>query len=118
MTEQQPTKSSLERTLDLTVSAAQLKADTETILRKRAKTAKVHGFRQGKVPMTMVRQMYGAQAYMDAMNNLLNKAYEEAVQAAQLKVAGAPTIEPKGEIKDDVDPQFTATVEVFPEVAK
>ena len=80
MTEQQPTKSSLERTLDLTVSAAQLKADTETILRKRAKTAKVHGFRQGKVPMTMVRQMYGAQAYMDAMNNLLNKAYEEAVQ--------------------------------------
>ena len=116
MTEQQPTKSSLERTLDLTVSAAQLKSDTETILRKRAKTAKVHGFRQGKVPMTMVRQMYGAQAYMDAMNNLLNKAYEEAVQAAQLKVAGAPTIEPKGEIKDDVDPQFTATVEVFPEV--
>ncbi len=116
MTEQQPAKSSLERTIDLTVSAVQLKADTETLLRKRAKTVKVHGFRQGKVPMTMVRQMYGAQAYMDALNELLNKAYEAAVQEKQLKVAGAPHIEPKGEIKDDVDPEFTATVEVFPEV--
>ena len=116
MTEKETTKSSLERTLDLTISAEQLKADTETILKRRAKTAKAHGFRPGKVPMKMVREMYGAQAYMDAMNHLIGQAYEKAVQEAGLKVAGAPEITPKGEIKDDADPQFTATVEVFPEV--
>ena len=116
MTEKETTKSSLERTLDLTISAQQLRADTETILKRRAKTAKAHGFRPGKVPMKMVREMYGAQAYMDAMNHLIGQAYEKAVEEAGLKVAGAPEIAPKGEIKDDVDPQFTATVEVFPEV--
>ena len=116
MTEKETTKSSLERTFDLTISAQQLKADTETILKRRAKTAKAHGFRPGKVPMKMVREMYGAQAYMDAMNHLIGQAYEKAVEEAGLKVAGAPEIAPKGEIKDDVDPQFTATVEVFPEV--
>lgn len=116
MTEKETTKSSLERTLELTVSAAQVHADTEEILKRRARTAKVHGFRPGKVPMQMVRSMYGAQAYMDALNRLVGQAYEKAVAEAQLKVAGAPTIEPKGEVKDDVDPQFIATVEVFPEV--
>ena len=116
MTEKETTKSSLERTLDLTISAEQLKADTETILKRRAKTAKAHGFRPGKVPMKMVREMYGAQAYMDAMNHLIGQAYEKAVEEAGLKVAGAPEITPKGEIKDDADPQFTATFEVFPEV--
>ncbi len=114
MTEKQT--SSLERTLDLTVSAAQLAADTETILKKRAKTAKAHGFRPGKVPMKMVREMYGAQAHMDAMNNLLGKAYEEAVTQSGLNVVGAPEIEAKGEIKDGEDIQFVAKVEVMPEV--
>ena len=66
--------------------------------------------------MKMVREMYGAQAYMDAMNHLIGQAYEKAVQEAGLKVAGAPEITPKGEIKEGADPQFTATVEVFPEV--
>ena len=116
MTEKETTKSSLERTLDLTISAQQLQADTETILKRRAKTAKAHGFRPGKVPMKMVREMYGAQAYMDAMNHLIGQAYEKAVEEAGLKVAGAPEITPKGEIKDGEDPKFTATVEVFPEV--
>ena len=133
MTEKETTKSSLERTLDLTISAQQLQADTETILKRRAKTAKAHGFRPGKVPMKMVREMYGAQAYMDAMNHLIGQAYEKAVEEAGLKVAGAPDITPKGEadeldfsgiykitpkgeIKDGEDPKFTATVEVFPEV--
>ena len=114
MTEKETTKSSLERTLDLTISAQQLQADTETILKRRAKTAKAHGFRPGKVPMKMVREMYGAQAYMDAMNHLIGQAYEKAVEEAGLKVAGAPEITPKGEIKDGEDPKFTATVEVFP----
>lgn len=80
MTEKETTKSSLERTLDLTISAQQLQADTETILKRRAKTAKAHGFRPGKVPMKMVREMYGAQAYMDAMNHLIGQAYEKAVE--------------------------------------
>ena len=116
MTEKESTKSSLERTLDLTISAEQLKADTDAILKRRAKTAKAHGFRPGKVPMKMVREMYGAQAYMDAMNQLIGHAYEKAVEEAGLKVAGAPEITPKGEITEGADPQFTAKFEVFPEV--
>lgn len=114
MTEKQT--SSLERTLDLTVSAAQLAADTESLLKKRAKTAKAHGFRPGKVPMNMVREMYGAQANMDAMNALLGKAYEEALEKSKLAVVGAPRIEPKGELKEGADLEFVATVEVMPEV--
>lgn len=115
-TENQTEKSSLERTLELTVSAAQLQADIDVILKKRAKTAKAHGFRPGKVPMAMVREMFGAQAHMDALNVLIGKAYDDALTASKLNVAGAPEIAPKGEFKAGEDLTFVATVEVMPEV--
>ena len=115
MTEQAK-KSSLERTFEFTVSDAELQKETARRLKERAKNARVDGFRRGKVPMQMVRQMYGAQVYMDALNNLVGVAYGKAAQASGLQIVGAPSIEPKGEIKDGVDPEFVATVEVMPEV--
>ena len=116
MTEKQIEKSSLERTLDLVVSAAELKAGMDQFLKAKAKTAKAHGFRKGHVPMAMVREMYGAQAHMEVLNTLIGKAYEAALEASKLNVCGMPNIEPKGEFKDGADLEFVATVEVFPEV--
>ena len=116
MTEKQIEKSSLERTLDLVVSAAELKAGMDQFLKAKAKTAKAHGFRKGHVPMAMVREMYGAQAHMDVLNNLIGKAYEAALEASKLNVCGMPNIEPKGEFKEGADLEFVATVEVVPEV--
>ena len=81
MTEKQIEKSSLERTLDLVVSAAELKAGMDQFLKAKAKTAKAHGFRKGHVPMAMVREMYGAQAHMEVLNTLIGKAYEAALEA-------------------------------------
>ena len=109
-------KSSLERTLEFKVLDSDLQKETDRRLRERAKTARLDGFRKGKVPMQMVRQMYGAQIYYDTLNALVGKAYAKAAQESGLKIVGQPDIAPKGEIRDGVDTEFVATVEVLPEI--
>ena len=68
----------LERTLELVVSYADAEELTQKSLKKYGKNAKVAGFRKGHVPAAMVRQMYGAQAFDEAVNELIGQAWVKA----------------------------------------
>jgi trigger factor len=107
--------SPLERRIDLSVTLTAIEGEVAQQLKRFAKTAKMAGFRPGKVPMKMVEQMYGSQARSDAMGAAIEKAFSDAVRADKLRVAGQPRIEPKS---SDVAGQvsFTAVFEVFPDV--
>ncbi len=108
--------SALERRLDLSVLIADLEKDVEQRLRKIGKNIKMPGFRPGKVPANIVRQQYGHEAYHEALNGALEKAFGEAVKAQNMRVAGPPRIEDKDtESKTNLD--FTAIFEVYPEIA-
>ena len=116
-------QSALERRLDLSVAVADLEKDIEQRLRKIGKTVKMPGFRPGKVPAGIVRQQYGHEAYHEALNSALEKAFGEAVRAQNMRVAGPPRIEGK---KDEegaensaeapANLEFTAIFEVYPEI--
>ncbi len=110
---QQP--NALERRLDLAVAIADLDKEIDQRLRRIGKTVKMPGFRPGKVPANIIKQQYGDQAYHEALNEALQKAFAEAVKAQSLRVAGYPNIEPKAtESKTHVE--FTAVFEVYPEI--
>ena len=107
--------SALERRLDLSVAIADLEKEVDQRLRKIGKTVKMPGFRPGKVPSHIVKQQYGAQAYHEAVNAAVEKAFGETVKAQELRVAGYPRIEEKkGESETQLE--FTAVFEVYPEV--
>ena len=107
--------SALERRLDLSVAIADLEKEVDRRLRKIGKTVKMPGFRPGKVPSHIVKQQYGAQAYHEAVNAAVEKAFGETVKAQELRVAGYPRIEEKkGESETQLE--FTAVFEVYPEV--
>jgi trigger factor len=76
---------------------------------------KMPGFRPGKVPFNIVKQHYGQEAYIDALNDALQKAFDEAVKAQELRVAGSPRIEAK-KTEDKERLEFTAVFEVYPEI--
>ena len=59
MTETTTTVSSLEKTISLKLSVEKINAEVEKRLKKVARTARMPGFRPGKVPMKMVVQNYG-----------------------------------------------------------
>ena len=108
--------SALERRLDLSVLVADLEKNIEQRLGKMGKKLKMPGFRPGKVPPAIVRQQYGHEAYVDALNESLEKSFGEAVKAQAIRVAGRPRIEPK-KTESETHLEFTAVFEVYPEIA-
>ncbi len=113
---EEPAKNPLEKSVDITVSAAELKAGTQAELKRYAKKAKMAGFRPGHVPFAMVESMYGQQAYMDTLNKLIDAGYRKAVEENKFNVVGQADCQPK-ETKEGEDLQFTLTFECYPEIA-
>lgn len=106
----------LERRIQLTVPAADLEREVKQRLNKLARTVRMPGFRPGKVPLKMVVASYGAQVQAEVLNDKVGAAFDAAVSANQLRVAGMPRLEPKTTETEGGDLAFAATFEVFPEV--
>ena len=109
------TLGALERRLDLTVPAAEIEKEVTTRLSKLARTVRMPGFRQGKVPLKMVAATYGPQVQAEVLNDKVGAAFSDAVSSSKLRVAGPPRLEPRegGEGKDLA---FSATFEIYPEI--
>ncbi|VCU71981.1 Trigger factor [Pigmentiphaga humi] len=111
------TLSGLERRVDLSVPVADIEKEVETRLKRLARTAKMPGFRPGKVPLPMLARTYGPEVRMEVLNAKIGDVLEKVVADSKLRLAGTPSVEPKTEgVTDDVV-AFTATFEVYPEVA-
>jgi trigger factor len=104
----------LERRLTITVPVTDVRTEVEKRLKKQAKTAKAPGFRPGKVPLKMVAAQYGYQIESDVLNDRVGRAFNQAANENQLRVAGFPNITPKDDSTEGVL-TFDATFEVFPE---
>ncbi len=111
------TLSGLERRVDLAISVADVEKEVQAQLKRVARTAKVPGFRPGKAPMAMLERSHGPSIRYDVINSQVGRAFEQAVEGAQLRVAGSPSLEPKTEGVDEGTLAFSATFEVYPEVA-
>lgn len=102
--------------LTIEVEAAEFDAATKRAYNKRKGSFNLPGFRKGKVPMKVVERAYGTGIfYEDAANDIMPKAYEEAVKESGLEIVSQPDIDVtqigKGEAFI-----FTAEVAVRPEV--
>ena len=106
--------SPLARTIELTVAAKEVETATDARLARMGKTLKIAGFRPGKVPAKVVKQHHGLQAHEEALNEIVGRAFGEAITQQNLKVAGYPRIEPKGDLSGETL-TFTATFELYPE---
>ncbi len=107
----------LERRLTITLPLADVKQEVEKRLKARARTAKAPGFRPGKVPMKMVAAQYGYQVETEVLNDKVGRAFSDAANENNLRVAGYPKIEPKSsaDVAEGLI-AFDATFEVYPEV--
>jgi trigger factor len=105
----------LERTLKLTVAVADIQVEVDKRLKNLAKTAKMQGFRPGKVPMNVLSRAYGAQLNQEALEELAEISFGKAVNQQNLQVAGVPMLTPEA---DNPEGQiaFNATFEVYPEI--
>ncbi|RDE24240.1 trigger factor [Motiliproteus coralliicola] len=108
--------SSLERQMTVTVPAERIEDDVNSRLKQTARTARIDGFRPGKVPMKVLKRRYGAGVRQEVLGEVIQQSFYEAVTQEKLKPAGGPNIEPK-QSEEGQDFQYVATFEVYPEIA-
>ena len=104
----------LERKLRVELPAERIEKEVDSRLKSVGKSAKIKGFRPGKVPPRVVRQRYGKQIREEVVADLMQKSYTDAVVQENLKPAGAPRIEQQDDGGDGF--AYVATLEVMPEV--
>lgn len=108
--------SSLERRLTVQIPAADIKSKVESRLRELSKRVQIKGFRPGKIPMNVMQQRYGAQVRNEVMGEAMQSSLEEAIQSHEIRPASMPRLEPMEESGPNDDVEFTAIIEVVPEL--
>ncbi len=109
--------SGLERRVDLVVSVADVEKEVQAQLKRVARTAKVQGFRPGKAPLSLIERSHGAGIRYDVINTEVGRSLDKIIGESKLRVAGTPNLEAKTEGVDEGSMAFSATFEVYPEVA-
>lgn len=107
----------LERRLKVAVPLSEIDTEVQTRLKRLSRTAKMPGFRPGKVPFKVVAQQYGPQVRQEVLGETLEKSFGDAVRQQNLKVAGYPRFEPAPVAEGVADFEYSATFEVYPEIA-
>jgi len=105
----------LERRVRVKVPADRVEQAVESRLANVGRSARIKGFRPGKVPRRVLRQHYGGQVRQEVLEELLQSSYSEAIDREQLRPAGGPKIEPES-LEEGQDLAYVAHIEVYPEI--
>ncbi|MGH8218893.1 MAG: trigger factor [Steroidobacteraceae bacterium] len=107
--------SGLERRMEIAVPAGDVQREIDSRLKRLSRTARLKGFRPGKVPFTVVRQQFGDQVRAEVVGDLMRSTFAEAVTKENLTPAAGPRIEPLT-VDPGADLKYAAVFEVMPEV--
>jgi trigger factor len=104
----------LERRMRIDLPFERIQGEVDKRLQQLARSARLPGFRPGKVPINLLRQRYGEQVQQEVFGELVQTSFSEAVAKEALRPAGMPRIEP------DIDHAekrygYTAVFEVLPQ---
>ena len=109
------TTQGLERRLTITLPSDSVEGQVKARIRQIGKTARIDGFRKGKVPVSVLEKRYGQSAFMEVAEESMQQSYVQALIQEKINPAGAPSFEPENLTRGE-DIKFVAVFEVFPEV--
>ena len=99
----------------ITVAAADVSLVVEKRLNELKKTAKLPGFRPGKVPVGILRKQYGPSIMGEVLERTVGETSQKAIEERDLR----PIVQPKIEVikfEDSSDLEYTMSFEVMPDV--
>lgn len=100
--------------LTVKVPVGTIQSKVESRIRSLAKTAKIDGFRKGKIPVSHIRAQYGAGIQQEVINDVIRDTVFQVLADKKVRAVGVPSI-------DDVKLEndflvYQASVETMPEV--
>ena len=107
----------LGRKLTVRLPAQRLEDTVRTRIQEMGRSARLKGFRPGKVPTKVIEQRFGRQIRNEALSEMIGSSFQEAVNQEKLRPAVQPAIQTTG-TPTNGEIEYTATFEIMPEIGK
>ncbi len=108
--------STVKKQLSFEVPASRVDEEIEAAYKKLAKTAKIKGFRQGKVPRAVLERHYAGSVEGQVLERLVSDSYFKALEQEKIVPVSGPEITDGGILEKGKAYTFQAQVEVQPDV--
>ena len=106
----------LERRMRVEIPEERVRGEVDKRLGDLARSARIPGFRPGKVPVKVVARRYGRQVRDEVVGEIVEESFVDALRQEQLRPAATPRIAPL-ESEAGAGVRYTATFDVLPEVS-
>jgi len=90
-----------EASIKITLNEADYQPKVDSKLKEHAKKANIKGFRPGKAPVSMVKNLYGTSVLVDEINSILSTSLNDFIKKQEFRILGEPL--PVVEEADSID---------------
>jgi trigger factor len=108
--------SSIAKKLHFEVAADKVDQEIERAFRQIGKTAKIKGFRPGKIPLSVLEQYYGGQMEKEVLGRLINETYFKALDDHAIPAVSEPRIVDSSGVSRGQVFTYQAEIEVKPSI--
>jgi trigger factor len=108
-------KESVKRVISVEIPADEVARETEVIIQKYQKVARLPGFRAGHVPASIIKQRFGEELKSDVVEALVPKYFRREAEKQGLMPVSQPRVTDL-HIHDSEPLRFKASFEVMPEI--
>ncbi len=109
------TNTATRRELQVEIPADIVARETEAIVQKMQRMARLPGFRRGKVPSSVIRQRFAEEIKSEVVESLVPKYFHQEAEKQKLVPISQPRVSDL-HIQDGEPLRFKATFEVLPEI--
>lgn len=108
--------SNVKKKLSFEIAADKVSEEIDKAYLEIGKTAKIKGFRPGKVPRGMLERYYAPQMEQEVLDRLIKESYFKALVDYRIPAVSGPEIVESGTLEKGAPFTYAAQVEVKPEV--
>ncbi|MDF3074672.1 MAG: tig [Alphaproteobacteria bacterium] len=107
----------LKRQFKIQIPASDISGEVEKRLDEMGKTARLPGFRPGKVPKSLLKKQYGQALMGEIVERRVNESSQKTIDERGLRPAAQPKVEIT-KFAEGEDLEFSVDLEVLPEIAQ
>jgi trigger factor len=109
------TKDSTKREIEVEIPAAEVGRETDALIQKYQKVARIAGFRRGHVPASIIRQRFSEEIKTDVVEALIPRYFRQEAQRLGIHPVSQPRVTDL-HVHDGEPMRFKAAFEVLPEI--
>ncbi len=102
--------------VQVTVDRSEVNGERENIIKYFENSAKIPGFRKGKVPRNLILMHFSDSIKSKTIKNLLSASLEQIMEKDQYRSISEPVVTEMGDLSLDEDFSFKAEFDVMPEI--